>query len=161
MHLTAPSYSAPPVVVIDRNRWSPSVGTGGRHRRNAHQGAGNDRFHWRKLGSFCQKRRLVASQPCPEGQIEGRPLKAVPRVQHEGGRSEATRAGYTRSPRPALRDSRCPATRAPVMLDAGSEEVILMNLPGFSQKKRGPAAKKMVTSPPRYTQPRLFLARIS
>src|SRR5580700_6880731 len=36
MHLTAPSYSAPPVVVIDRNRWSPSVGTGGRHRRNAH-----------------------------------------------------------------------------------------------------------------------------
>src|SRR6516162_5474526 len=34
MHLTAPSYSAPPVVVIDRNRWSPSVGTGGRHRRN-------------------------------------------------------------------------------------------------------------------------------
>src|SRR6516162_2084248 len=34
MHLTAPSSSAT-VVVIDRNRWSPSVGTGGRHRRNA------------------------------------------------------------------------------------------------------------------------------
>jgi hypothetical protein len=26
------------VVVMDRNRWSPSVGTGGRHRRNAHDG---------------------------------------------------------------------------------------------------------------------------
>jgi hypothetical protein len=26
------------VVVIDRNRWSPSVGTGGRHRRNAQAG---------------------------------------------------------------------------------------------------------------------------
>ena len=51
MHLTAPSYSAPPVVVIDRNRWSPSAGTSARHRRNA-QAAHEELV-----------RRLLAQQP--------------------------------------------------------------------------------------------------
>src|SRR5215470_14686936 len=50
MHLTAPSYSAPPVVVIDRNRWSPSVGTGGRHRRNAQKSrCARERDGWGRL----------------------------------------------------------------------------------------------------------------
>jgi hypothetical protein len=51
MHLTAPSYSAPPVVVIDRNRWSPSVGTGGRHRRNAHLVSEGERLQ-RELAEY-------------------------------------------------------------------------------------------------------------